>query len=168
MKKKQFCKKCGKEFTITEKNKKGYIINKSFCSEKCKHDFFSELAKKNCFGGYVENSIKKHHKGNYKGIHCDSSWELAYLVYCLEHNIEIERCKEKRTYHINGETKTYIPDFLVNKSKIVEIKGYHNNISKQKQKENPDITLLLKNDLKDILKYVTSKYGNNFWEILYE
>ena len=47
----------------------------------------------------ISNSLKgntnwmfnKHHgnakQGWYKGIHCDSTWELAYLVYHIEHNL---------------------------------------------------------------------------------
>ena len=62
----------------------------------------SDIAKKSNFGGYKENSIKKHHHGNYKGLHYDSSWELAFIIYCLEHNIKIERCNEIRYYEING------------------------------------------------------------------
>ena len=37
---------------------------------------------------------KKHgngKKGYYKGIYCDSTWELAFLVYCFDNNIPIIR-----------------------------------------------------------------------------
>lgn len=165
---KKICKYCGKEFIIDEKIKKGYVKNYNFCSDECKHLFFSELAKKSKFGGYVKNSIKSHKSGTYKGIHCDSSWELAYLVFCLEHDIEIKRCNEKREYIINGVVKNYFPDFIINKNQIIEIKGYHDDISKQKQLCNPDIKFVFKNDLIGIIKYVTEKYGKNFWEKLYE
>jgi len=28
--------------------------------------------------------------GFYKGYHCMSSWELAYVIYNLEHNVSFE------------------------------------------------------------------------------
>lgn len=164
----QICKYCGKEFTITEKTKKGRLKDIHFCCYECKHNYFSELSKKSNLGGYIPNSIKKHHHGNYHGIHCDSSWELAYLVYNLEHNIPIKRCNIKRTYIIDGKQKNYFPDFIINDNKIVEIKGYYDKSAKIKQEQNPDILILFEKDLKDILKYVSSKYGNKFWETLYE
>ena len=60
--------------------------------------------------------------GYYKGIHCDSSWELAYVVYCIDHNIPIRRCKDRIPYEANGILKYYTPDFVINESEIIEIK----------------------------------------------
>lgn len=162
------CKQCGTEFLITDKTKRGTIKNYSFCCEKCKHDFFSSLAKSSHMGGYVPNSIKKHKHGNYLGIHCDSSWELAFLVYCLEHNIPIKRCEEKRVYLFNGNKKNYFPDFVINNDQVVEIKGYDDSFSKLKREQNKDVLFLFKRDLKEMISYVEKKYGKNFWEILYD
>ena len=166
--KKVICKYCGKEFIITEKNKKGYLKDIKFCSNDCKSQYFSELSKSNDFGGYEPNSIKKHHHGNYHGIHCDSSWELAYLVYCLEHNIPIKRCDIIRKYTINKKEKTYFPDFIINDNQIIEIKGFFDKNAKAKKEQNPDILVLFEEDLREILQYVSTKYGNKFWETLYE
>ena len=166
--KKCICKYCKKEFEITEKVKNGRLRDINFCSDNCKYSYFSNLAKNKKLGGYKPNAIKKYHNGNYKGIHCDSSWELAYLVYCLEHNIPIKRCDIKRTYIINNESKNYFPDFIINNSQIIEIKGYYNEVSKIKHEQNPDIQFLFKKDLTDVLNYVIEKYGNKFWEILYD
>lgn len=162
------CKYCGKEFIIEGKTKSGKLKSDHFCSSECKHKFLSELSKKSSFGGYVPNSIKKHKKGNFNGIHCDSSWELAYLVYCIEHNIPIKRCNEKREYTLNGKIHNYYPDFIINNNQIIEIKGYYDTIAKEKEKQNPDIIVLQKNKLKNVFEYVENKYGKNFWEILYE
>lgn len=166
--KNSFCKECNKEFTITETVSRNRLRDIHFCSDECKSKYFSKLAKSHNFGGYKPNSIKKHHHGNYHGIHCDSSWELAYLVYNLEHNIPIKRCNIKRTYIINGKQKKYFPDFIINDNQIIEIKGYYDKGSKLKQEQNPDIIILFEKDLKEILNYVSTKYGNKFWEILYE
>lgn len=87
------CKYCGKEI------KYFYAKNKPrYCSKECKHNYLSEH-----IGGYRENSIKRFKSGNYKGIHCDSSWELAFLVYYLDHNLFIKRCDEIREYFYNGK-----------------------------------------------------------------
>lgn len=64
--------------------------------------------------------ICKH--GWYKGIYCDSSWELAFLVYHLEHNLNIKRCTERRKYIFNNEIHIYTPDFITDEG-IIEIKG---------------------------------------------
>ena len=88
-----------------------------YCSDDCKikdvHDKLSAVAKENNFGGYHPNSIKKYHHGTYKGIHCDSSWELAYLVWCLEHDISIKRCEEIRYYKLNKKTLKYFQILLL-------------------------------------------------------
>lgn len=161
----KICKYCGKEF-IDLKSKS------NFCSDECrlksKSNKCSIAAKENNLGGYNPNSIKKHHHGNYKGIHCDSSWELAYVVWCLEHNIKIERCKEIRYYKLNKKICKYLPDFVINDNEIIEIKGYYDKISKIKSEQNPDIKVLLKNDLIEQLNYVINKYGKEFWSVLYD
>lgn len=162
------CKQCGKMFINDKKLKMGKFRNVSFCSEECRHKCFSNLAKDVEFGGYHENAIKKHKHGNYRGIHCDSSWELAYVVYNLEHGIPIKRCKEKRKYTINGIEKTYSPDFVVGNNQIVEIKGYDDVFSKAKREQNKDIVFLFKKDLQYIINYSVEKYGKRFWEKLYE
>ena len=150
------------------------IYNKKckYCSEECRkigrHQKLSDLAKNHNFGGYEPNSIKKYHHGNYKEIHYDSSWELAYLVWNIEHNIDIKRCDEIRTY-ITEDNKIhrYFPDFIVN-NEIIEIKGYFSKGAQLKAKQNPDIKVLLYDDLKESLEYTINKYGKKFWEVLYD
>ncbi len=100
-------------------------------------------------------------KGSYKGFYCDSSWELAFLVYHLDHNIPIERCSEIRYYKYEGHTRKYYPDFIVD-SKIYEIKGYVTEQSKAKSDQNPDIITLLKEQVKPYLEYATITYGSDF------
>ena len=161
------CKYCGKYFDIRIRNSKSDFCCDE-CSNKSKHHKLSEISKKSNFGGYNPNSIKKHHHGNYKGIHCDSSWELAYLVWCLEHNIKIEICKEIRYYKLNKKLCKYLPDFVINDNEIIEIKGYYDKGAKIKSEQNPDIKVLLKNDLIEQLNYVITKYGKEFWKVLYD
>ncbi len=125
----------------------------------------SNSAKSRKLGGYIRGSGRGK-KGWYKGFFCDSSWELAYVIYCLEHNMDIKRNTEKRTYEHNGKIKNYIPDFIVN-CELVEVKGYKSDEWLSKMRCNPDVKVLYKEDIKDIMDYVKKKYGVNFIE-LYE
>lgn len=111
-------------------------------------------------GGYRKGSGRGK-KGWYKGYFCDSSWELAFLLYHLDNNTTIERCVEVRQYVFNNTVKCYYPDFIVN-NVIYEIKGYETEQSKAKQKYNPDIILLNKYDMKFYLNYAIDKYTKNF------
>ena len=145
------CKQCGKEFEISEIRD---IKGRNFCSNKCKHLYLSNIT-----GGYrVGSGIGKH--GKYKGIRCDSTWELAFLIYYLEHNLYIKRCTEKRSYVFNNKVHAYYPDF-VTEDGIIEIKGYITEQSKAKHEQNPDIKILTKVDLVHIFNYVYTKYGKD-------
>jgi len=120
----------------------------------------STIAKERKFGGYVQGSGRGK-KGWYKGFFCDSSWELAYVVYCLEHEIGIKRNTEKRKYVWQGVVKNYIPDFIV-QGAIVEIKGYKTEQWIAKLAANPDVSVLYEKDLETVLEYVKFKYGKDF------
>jgi hypothetical protein len=119
----------------------------------------SEKAKINN-GGYRQGSGRGK-KGWYKGFFCDSSYELAYVIYNLDHNIKIERNTEIRTYEWEGKIRNYIPDFICN-SQLVEIKGFKTKQWLAKLAYNTDISVLYKEDLKHIFDYIIDKYGKNF------
>ena len=48
------------------------------------------------------------------------------------------------------------------------ITGFFDKNAKAKKEQNPDILVLFEEDLREILQYVSTKYGNKFWETLYE
>lgn len=125
----------------------------------------SKIAKLRGIGGYIRGSGRGK-KGWYKGFFCDSSWELAYVIYCLDHHIDIKRNVEKRYYSWNGKTKVYIPDFVVDGT-VVEIKGFKTEQWLAKLEANCDIKVLYKEELKPVFAYVRSKYGKDFTS-LYE
>lgn len=106
-------------------------------------------------------------KGWYKGIFCDSAWELAFVVYNIDHNIPIQRCKQIFEYEMDGRHHTYHPDFITPEG-IIEIKGIWNNISRLKHKLFPDIIIYDSIKMKPILDYVITTYGDDFWKKLYE
>lgn len=131
-----------------------------FCSQKChfadkSHDFC-----KTAVGGYRCGAGTGKH-GYYKGIWCDSTYELAYLVYCLDHNIPIKRNTDSFEYCIDGERHRYYPDFLVN-DVLIEIKGYYTETVDCKIKavhsQQKNIEILYKKDLQTVFEYIHDKY----------
>ena len=123
-----------------------------------------QISAVNC-GGYKER-CGRGKNGWYKGIWCDSSWELAFVIYHLEHNLFIERCHDVRTYEYDGKVYKYYPDFITDEG-ICEIKGYYSEKSKSKHIQHPDIKMIFSEDMKIYLDYVIKKYGRNFIK-LYE
>lgn len=116
-------------------------------------------------GGYRKGSgIGK--SGWYKGYWCDSTYELVWVIYQLDHNKPFERNLKKYSYDWNGKTKNYIPDFIQNDT-IIEIKGYVTEETKIKFSLIPNLKILFKKDLEKEFEYVKSKYGSDFTR-LYE
>lgn len=114
-------------------------------------------------GGYRENAGNYKH-GKYNGIYCDSTWELAYILYCNDNNIPIKRCDKVFDYYDNeGNKHRYYPDFIINENEIIEIKGRITEQWKLKLPivEREHIKVLYKEDMKDILNYCYEKYGND-------
>ena len=109
-------------------------------------------------GGLRERSGRGK-SGHYQGFFLNSTYELAYIIYCLDHNIAIERNTKFWNYihPITGNSHKYYPDFIVS-GKLIEVKGYMTDIVRIKiSAVNEPIQLLLKDDLKDIFKYVQEK-----------
>lgn len=106
-------------------------------------------------------------KGHYNGFYCDSTWELAFLVYYYEHNLFVERCKEKRKYIYENEEHIYCPDFITNEG-VIEVKGRKDKKAIEKQKQHPDVIVYDKDKMKEILEYVINKYGHEYWKVLYD
>jgi len=104
--------------------------------------------------------------GWYKGYWCDSRYELAWVIYQLEHNYPFERNKVEYEYEWDGKIKKYLPDFIQN-GVTIEIKGFINNQTQAKIDSVPNLKVLSKPDLKNEFEYVENKFGKNFIE-LYE
>lgn len=130
------------------------------CSKKC----FSEQQRINASNQILHGGGKK---GNYKGIQCDSTYELSFVIYHMDQNILIQRCNIKLSYIYNGKICIYIPDFIID-DKIYEIKGYMCERAKEKLKQNPNVILIDKDNIKFYLKYVREKYNVNKIEKLYD
>jgi len=117
------------------------------------------------YGGYRQGSGRGK-KGWYKGFFCDSSWELAYVIYCLDNKILIKRNTKKLKYVYNNTEKNYTPDFIVN-GVLTEIKGFRSAQWEAKLHYNPHVTVLYKEDMTPILNYVILTYGKDYIK-LYE
>ena len=99
-------------------------------------------------GGFREGAVKGCYKyGYYKNIRCDSSWELAFVVFNIEHNIPIARNTRRFEYFINDKKHNFIPDFIVNNTELVEIKGKQDNNWKIKQLSYQNIKFIFNNNL---------------------
>lgn len=106
-------------------------------------------------------------KGSYKGFKCDSTWELAFIVYHIEHNLNIKPCNIVYEYIYEGEIHKYYPDFITDDG-IIEIKGRKNKKALVKEQQYPNVIIIDANKIKRYLDYVIQKYGEKFWKVLYE
>lgn len=116
-------------------------------------------------GGYRRGSgIGK--SGWYNEIWCDSSWELAFVLWCEIHRKPIVRNTKSYVYEVNGKQHKYYPDFIVD-GEIVEIKGRRvvDEVISAKMAACPQARLLLEADMKPILAEVIEKYGNDFCKL---
>lgn len=148
------CKYCDKNYILKDG------VNKTFCSKQCRSIYLSKNT-----GGYRKGSgVGK--QGRYKGIWCDSSWELAFVIYHLDNGLRIERCNERRIYFYNNQTHIYIPDFITDYG-IIEIKGYKSKQWESKLEQNKDIKVLYEKEMQYYIDYTIKKYGKDYIK-LYE
>lgn len=145
------CQECSTIFKT-----RPYSMRK-YCSSECRI--------KN-LGGY-RNGSGRAKTGYYKGIYCGSTYELAWIIYQIDHNISFTRFDG----YLENDKIKYFPDFLV-EGKIVEIKGYHTNEVDMKTElaieSGYDIEVLYKDDLKEIFSYVETKYETTNFSVLYD
>lgn len=100
-------------------------------------------------------------RGYYNNVFFMSTWELAYYIYISENfpQQNIIRCKKRFKYKdIEGKNHYYTPDFIVNNTQFIEIKGWETDLDKIKYSVVPNLTVLYYDDLYDIIKYVQRKY----------
>lgn len=126
-----------------------------------------KIAVRKAYSKYRENPRKNYKYGRYKGIWCDSSWELAYVLYCIDNNIKFERNKIGFKYIWQESVHTYFPDFyLPDINTYVEIKGRRSDRDNAKQEQFKYNLLVLNcNEMRPILNYVINKYGKNFTDL---
>lgn len=116
----------------------------------------------------VNKNNKGHKRGWYKGYWVDSSWELAFVLYNLDHKISFERNYDGFDYNDDGKVKRFYPDFIVN-NEYIEIKGFHSSLVDKKISQFPKdktLKILYKQEMIPYLEYAKSSYGKEFWNLL--
>lgn len=154
---KRICVICGKEFDCW------YAYSTvQCCSQECRNLLISRKNKQAKLGGYKEHSGRGK-SGWYQGIHCQSTYELAWVIYALDHQVKFKRCDKCFLYTCNNASHKYYPDFELADGTIVEIKGYHQEIVNLKQQAVLDsgynYLLLYKKDLQPCYDYIKQKYN---------
>lgn len=98
-------------------------------------------------------------KGRYKGFWCSSTYELAFVIYCLDHNIPIQRNLKGFQYEFKGKQHKYYPDFIVN-DEYVEIKGFWKcEVDIKASVVDKPIKILYPKDLQEVFLYIKRKYN---------
>lgn len=147
------CQNCSKTFETYPSSK-----NRKFCSKKCS-DIGSDKTK---MGG-IRTGSGRGKRGWYKGHYCSSSWELAWVIYNLDHDVKFTRNTMGFDYIFEDKNRKYFPDYIMEDGSFLEIKGYKSPQWEAKVKYFPyKIKTLYEEDIKCILEYVIQKYGHNF------
>jgi hypothetical protein len=149
---KKVCQTCNKEFEVRPSE-----IRRRFCSRKC-----SDKMDRTGLGGYRYNSGRGK-QGWYKGYYCQSSWELAWVLYSLDHGIKFIRNNVGFQYEYEGAIHRYFPDFILEDGSYVEVKGYNSKQWEEKKRQFPHKLLTIgKKEIKLYLSYVIQNYGKDF------
>lgn len=119
--------------------------------------------------GYHNGTGRSKH-GYYKGIYSGSTYELCWIIYNLDHNIEFKRFPGC----IQRDKLKYFPDFLLPDNKtIIEIKGYEEKEKVRRKTELAEsfgytVKILYKEDLKYAFDYVAKTYNTKKFFLLYD
>lgn len=129
----------------------------------------SQTMKNNPNAGGLRRGSGRGKKGWYNGFFCDSTYELVYVIYNIDNNIQFRRSELKYQYQHNNEIHVYHPDFELEDGSLVEIKGYYNKQVEAKINSVKDrkITLLMEKDLCYAFDYVKNHYTYDKLEELY-
>lgn len=141
------------------------------CSKECYRVLLSrklsEAAAKNGGNNNKHGARGTAKFGTYKHIHCDSSYELAFVVYCFDHHIVIDRNTIGFKYTFNNKQHTYYPDFLVNDT-YIEIKNYCSDRVVAKIQSLPEtikFKILYLKDIQHCIDYCIEAYGKDYTQL---
>lgn len=153
---------------IKLRNYKDATLNRNNIKGTPKHTNESKIKLTKC-GGY-KKGCGRGKKGWYKGYWCDSTWELAYIIYNINNQIEFKRYDGSFNYIYNNKNYKYYPDFILNDNTIIEIKGYETekDLFKYNSIDSNLYTLkiLKKKDIEPMIKYVKNKFKiQNLYEL---
>lgn len=151
------------------KNKKtGFSWNKGLKTGISTWDKISE-SKKNEIREKSRKNIQKRYaegwnpkagravKYKYKNFTVDGSWELEFCKWADENNILYERNQDRFDYLFEGIDRKYKPDFKLNDTLYIEIKGYQTEKDLAKWQYFPHSLIVLKRSQIDRIKKRTFK-----------
>lgn len=157
------CPICSTTFRVFNSTKRVY------CSRSCYDKDVDFKFRLKPIGGYRERSGRSK-SGYYKGIYCGSTYELCWVIFALDSDINFKRFDGFLT---DGKTK-YFPDFeLIGKKHIIEIKGFEYTKSVEiktrlAEKCGYIVDVLRKENLKPVFEYVEKKFGTKKFYTLYD
>lgn len=159
----KICPTCGLSFRPKK-------INQICCNRKCRNKWIihSGYLKGKGLGGYREKGGRGK-QGWYKGYYCSSSWELAWVIYQLEHGVKFKRNTEGFEYEFNGRKYKFYPDFQMDETNnYVEVKGYLDKKNTAKISSFPyQLNVIGRKEIKPFIEYTELKYGKDYTH-LYE
>lgn len=151
----KICVQCSTTFSVIPCNRR------ITCSPACA----KKKRSKNMGGFRIGAGRSK--SGYFRGIYCNSTYELVWVIYELDHGRSPKRFEG---YLTDGVIK-YYPDFVYDKH-IIEIKGYYVQAVEHKSNiaraHGYSIDVLYKEDLRAQFEYVASRYNTTQYEKLYE
>lgn len=122
----------------------------------------------------LRHTLTKHSRkagfkyGWYKDYYCDSSWELAFIIYCLDNDIHVIRNSEYFVFTTkDGKHSKFYPDFIID-DVYYEIKGGYDTNTNEKISQFPKdkhLVLIDSNKITKYLNYAESKYGKQFYTV---
>ena len=123
--KKKNAEAVSKSWTKTRKNKASQYLKERWAND----DVFKNKAminlnnhrKCNFTNGIATGGLR----GIYNNIYYDSALELSFILWCENNNISIRRYDKDSIRYMDEDDieREYFPDFIINNTTIVEIKG---------------------------------------------
>lgn len=161
--KNKICLFCGNSFYVSQSQ-----LKKLCCSKKCSIAWINKTGyMKGKTGGYRKEAGRGK-MGWYRGYYCNSSWELVWVIYQLEHGLQFKRNTRGFEYQFENRKYKFYPDFILDNGEYVEIKGWVTKKDKEKINQfKHSLKVIRGKDLKDMFDYVIDKYGKNY-TYLYE
>jgi hypothetical protein len=136
-------------------------VTNSLEREQVRRAKLSIVAKQRGLGGY-ERGSGRGKKGWYRGQWCDSTYELVFVVWALDHQIPFERNLEFFPYEYLGRVLRWTPDFRLADGTYIEIKGYLTDQAQAKfEYFLRPLRVFTRADLDRMFEYVYGRYGTN-------
>lgn len=164
---------------VVQSNMKRYGVKCSLQAESVKNKIEQTNLKKYGAKHFSQSKYASTAKTNYSfnSLNFDSSWELAFYIYYIDHNFKVIRAPCSIDYSYEGSQHKYFPDFKI-QNRIFEIKGPQffnedgnmidpfdssgNVRAAAKYKCMLSNNVIIITDCSKYLDYVNSKYGKDF------